>query len=157
MIIAISGTPGTGKTAVAKRVAKETGFEYASLNELAEKMNLYEGFDRERNAKIVSTERISEAVKKRRKDNIVIESHYAQDVYSDLLIILTCELKELKKRLTEKGWPERKINENMEAEIMEVCRQDAYEEGKKFFVVDNTGNIEETVKVIKDIIKKNSR
>ncbi|NOX71821.1 MAG: AAA family ATPase, partial [Candidatus Micrarchaeota archaeon] len=69
MIIAISGTPGTGKTTIAKKLAKELGFEYVSLNELAEELNLYEDFDEKRNTKIVNIERISKEIEKRQKES----------------------------------------------------------------------------------------
>ncbi len=154
MIIAISGTPGTGKTEVAKKLAEKIGFEYISLNSVAEENNFYIGYDEKRKCKIVDVDAISKEIENRRLENLVIESHYAHDVFSDILIILKCELKELKKRMQKKGWPEKKIEENMEAEIMEVCRTEAHETEKNFFVVDSSGDVEKTVSHIRRLIRR---
>ena len=154
MIIAISGTPATGKTEVAKEVANKLGFRYVSLNRLAEEKDLYAGYDDERDCKIVDTEAVSGEIKKRKNENLVIESHYAHDVYSDVLIILMCELKELKKRMEKRKWPGTKIRENMDSEIMEVIKTEALESGKKFYEVDSSGSLSKTVKEILKIVKQ---
>jgi len=153
MIIAISGTPATGKTEVARIVAKKLGYEYISLNQLAEEKGLYAGYDDERSCKIVDTKAISKEIKKRKKENLVVESHYAHDIYSDILIILTCELKELKKRMEKRGWNEKKIIENMDSEIMEVIKTEALESEKKFHEVESSASLDETVKEVLEIVK----
>jgi len=154
MIISISGTPGTGKTEVAKKVAEKLDFEYVSLNEIAEEKDLYVGYDEERKCRIVDTDAISEELRKRKDKNLVIESHYAHDIYSDIRIILTCQLKELRKRMEKKGWPEKKIEENMDSEIMEVIRSDTIESGNEFHEIDNSEDIEDTVREIVEIVKQ---
>ncbi|MBN2102014.1 MAG: adenylate kinase family protein [Candidatus Aenigmarchaeota archaeon] len=154
MIIAISGTPGTGKTEVAKKAANKLGFMYISLNHLAEEKDLYVGYDEDRECKIVDTEAISNEIEKRKKENIFIESHYAHDVYSDILIILTCGLKELKKRMEKRGWDGKKIEENMDSEIMEVIKSEAIESGKKFYEINSSGNVDETVIEVLKIVKQ---
>ena len=45
MIIAISGTPGTGKTEIAKALAAALGYNYVSLNDFCEKAGLITGTD----------------------------------------------------------------------------------------------------------------
>ncbi len=146
MIIAVSGTPGTGKTTVAKMLAEKIGYKYVSLNELAKKEGLYAGYDERRRCEIVDVEKISEKVKKMK--NAVVESHYAHEVFSDALIILSCDIKELRKRLEKRGWRKEKIDENVEAEIFKVCASEASEAGKAFIDADATGSAESVVKEI---------
>jgi adenylate kinase len=140
MIIAITGTPGTGKTEVAKALAKLTGWEYVSLNEVAENRSLYEGYDEKRESKIVDIEKLREAVNvlSASRKNMIIESHYAHDMPCDAVIVLRTDPDVLRKRLTGKGFHAEKVAENVEAEMMQVIRDEAKEAHKNVFEIDTT-------------------
>ena len=150
MRIAITGTPGTGKTEIARLLAKRIGYDYLPLNQLAEKHRLYIGYDKKRGVRIVDTEKLKEKV----KDNVVIDSHFSHDVDPDIIIVLKTHPRELRERMEERGWEEKKIEENMEAEIMEVIHTESLETGKPVFTINTTGktplrcvgNIIETLK-----------
>ncbi len=150
MMIAISGTPGTGKTEVAKRLAEKLGWRYIDLNKVAEEKNLYCGYDEKRDCKIVDTEKIAKSLEGLAGD-LVIESHYAHDMPADFIIFLRAKPGVLRDRLKEKGWKERKVEENVLAEIMEVCKTEALDDGKAFFEFDTTGKKPE--KVVQEIVK----
>ena len=53
MIIAVTGTPCTGKTMVSKKIAGTLGYRYIDVGEFAEKYNLIIEEDTERETKIV--------------------------------------------------------------------------------------------------------
>lgn len=46
MIITITGTPGTGKTYIAKKLSEKTNFKYMNLNEIIKKEKLYDKYDK---------------------------------------------------------------------------------------------------------------
>jgi len=137
MKIAISGTPATGKTSVAIALSKLLGWELIELNQLAEEKELYCGHDEKRDCKIVDVERVSEEVKKIEKD-VVIEAHYAHDISCDVIVILHTNPAELRERMKEKGWSDDKIEENVEAEIMNVCKEEARSSGRPFLDFETT-------------------
>ncbi len=141
MIVAISGTPGTGKTETADRLGRLLGWRVLHLNAIAESKGLYIGFDKKRGCKVVDLGGLEEEVKKEsaRHGNLIIEAHYAHELEADVVIILRCDPGELRRRLERKGWKKEKIDENVEAEIMEVCRQEALELGRAVLDVDTTG------------------
>lgn len=137
-IVAVTGVPGTGKSEVAKLLAKRLGWKMVELNRLAERKNLYCGIDKKRGCKIVDIGKLSLELKKV-SGNLVIESHYAHELGCDLVVVLRTGPKALRKRLEKRGWPEEKIEENLEAEIMGICKQEVWESGKKVIEVDTTG------------------
>jgi adenylate kinase len=155
MIVAITGTPGTGKTEVAKALSKKLGWKYFSLNAIAEAGNLYEGYDKERDCTIVDIKRLRGEVNVLAAENrnIIIEAHYAHDMPADVVIVLRTEPSVLRKRMAGKGFHEEKIAENVEAEMMEVIKDEADEKHKNVYEIDTTRKTaEEAAKEIKRII-----
>ena len=73
-------------------------------------------------------------------------------------MILRCHPKKLKKRLEEKGWNQKKIKENVEAEILDVVLCEAVEihPENNIFEIDTTNKkIESVTSAIIDIVKSN--
>jgi adenylate kinase len=145
-VICVSGTPGTGKTEVSKALAKKLGWKYVSLNELADAKKLYAGFDDERCCNIVDQDRVKvELDRISEMHSVVAESHYAHDMNCDWVVILRTKPDELRTRLKEKGWKKDKIEENILAELMEVCKSEALENFRKIIEIDTTGKGPESV------------
>jgi len=147
MIISISGTPKTGKSTVAKALARKLEWKLISLNELAEQKELYLGYDKSRKARIVDIRRLRQEVAKISKShkNLILEAHYSHDMPCDVVVILRTNPKELRRRMRKKGWPKRKIEENIEAEIMEIVKSEALESAKRVLEIDTTGKKPEWV------------
>ena len=137
MKLAISGTPGTGKTSVANALSKRLGWRIVRLNDLAKEKNLYEGWDPLRHVPIIDVKKIRKEVEKMKGD-MILESHYSHEIPADFVVILRTSPGKLRKRLVKKGWRYEKIEENVEAEIMEICRTEAEELGIEFTEIDTT-------------------
>ena len=133
-MIAVSGTPGTGKTRLAKRIAKELGLDYVSLNDFSREHQLVVGRDRKRKTDEVDVGRL----KRFRFRNAVLDGHFSHELGADVKIVLRLQPHKLKKRLERKGWSGRKVRENCEAEAMGIIAgeaPDAYQivsDGKAF-------------------------
>ncbi len=158
MIIAISGTPGTGKTSISSLLSK-SGFNVFDLNKIAINNNLIDGFDEKRNSKILDLSKIDDFVKNNLlcEDIVFIEGHSSHLLKNvDKVIILRCHPKELEKRLKLKGWKIDKIKENIEAEALDVILSESYELfcEKDIFEIDTTKkNIDQIYGFIKEIYK----
>jgi len=152
MIVAITGTPASGKTAVSERVSSMLGWRLVKLNELAEERNLYCGTDERRDCKIVDIEGIKRELSGIDEENLIIESHYAHEIPSDLVFVLRANPGELRKRGKMKGWKEEKTEENVEAEIMGICLQESIEAGQRVIEIDTTGKGPESVAA--EIVKR---
>jgi len=154
-VIAISGTPGTGKTTLAKRLSKKTKYLYIDVNRIIKKYNISEKYDRRRKCKIVDVKKLNERLidiidqykklsLKNKIKGLIIDSHLSHHLprkYVDLCIITKCELKILKKRLEKKKYSEEKIRENLDCEIFDICLNEAEENKHKLLIIDATKGI----------------
>ncbi|RLG77444.1 MAG: nucleotide kinase [Thermoprotei archaeon] len=133
-IIAISGTPGVGKTAIARELAHRLNAIYLNLSNVVIEKKLYSEYDEERRTYVIDEERLKEHIRdlaERTHQPIVVDSHYGEIIDDDLIIkifILRLDPRELLKRLKERSWPLSKIKENVESELLGVCTANALSE-----------------------------
>lgn len=127
-VAVITGTPGTGKTTIAKQLAMAIDAEYLSLTQYVKKHRLYRGLDRQRRTKIVDlarTRRNLEGVLLGVKGFVVVDGHVSEAIVpahlAKLVIVLRCHPKILETRLRAKKWAANKIRENVLAEILDSC------------------------------------
>ena len=154
MKISISGTPCTGKTEVSKLLSKKLNYKLIQVNELAEKLNAFTGYDKKRECKILDMDKLEKEINKL-KGNVIIEGHISHLFPVDLVIILRCNPEVLKKRL-EKRYPSNlsKVQENLEAEIFGVITSEAVMNNKKVYEIDTSDkSVEESVNEILKILE----
>jgi adenylate kinase len=166
--IIISGTPGCGKTSVAKEVNDSLQAKLLSLNELAISDNFSFEFDEERKTYIVDFEiflpyvlkKIGE-LKKTKLPFLIIESHFSDIIpekFIDYAFILRCDPDVLYKRLKQKNYTQAKIIENIQTEILGNCVNYFIQKQAKFPLFEiNTTNlrIDSVAKIIVDIVLGN--
>lgn len=144
MIIALTGTPGCGKTAVAQQLA-EKGFVHIELNRIITRRKLYSGYDKKRKTWIADINKVEKFIKSYAKKygnkRIIIDSHISHLLPAklvDVVIVLRCSPGVLEKRLEKKHWNKKKIIENKEAEIIGLISWEARKKHKKVFEIDAT-------------------
>ena len=143
MIIIVTGTPCTGKTSLAKAIAKKQGFTYLDANEIIDNNNLKESYDKERDTYVVDEEKLVRLLVEEinKGKDLVIDSHMSHEVPAtmvDKCIVTKCDIKELRKRLESRNYSEDKVKENLDAEIFDVCFNEATENGHKVTTIDTT-------------------
>ena len=156
MLIALTGTPGTGKTSVAKVLEGEYRVIY--LKEYREAWMYWDG---ERDSYVIDLEVLRERVMKEDKDEkIIVEGHYSHEMPVDMVIVLRCHPCELERRLKKRDYREEKIKENVEAEAMSLITSEAiiYHGKDNVFEVDTTWRKERDVaKDVRKIIETRDR
>jgi len=154
MRIAITGVPGTGKTKVSKLLSKKLNYKLVSINEFAEELDAFIGYDKKMESRILDMDRLKKEIKKL-KGNIILEGHTSHLFTADIVIVLRCNPDILKKRL-EKRFPSNplKVQENLEAEILGVITSEAIMNNKKVYEVDTSDkSVEESVDDILKILR----
>ena len=154
----VTGTPGTGKSVLAKKLSLLLDYTYFDVNSYAKKTHIYSSYDRKRRTYVVDASKLARYLIKVRqealktgKKGIIFDSHmshYLPPKYADLCIVTRCSLKTLEQRLWKKGYNKAKIRENLDAEIFDTCLVEAKEIGHKFVVFDTTAAKNSDVKAL---------
>ncbi len=124
MRIVITGTPGTGKSAVARRLSKMTGLPLVDIKSIARKARLVSAKRKE-----VDIPRLARSLSfLRRRKGFVAEGHLACETRlpADFIVVLRCDPRILKGRLSRRGYGPEKLEENLMAEMLDYCAQRAY-------------------------------
>jgi len=131
-VILVTGTPGVGKTTISHKLASKLDALYIGITELVKKEKLITSVDEDRRTLIADTEKVSKQLQEilaKTEGSIIIEGHYAVDVVPkkdvNTVFVLRRDPRELKSALEKRGYEEKKLWENLAAEILDVCLWDA--------------------------------
>ena len=151
MRVAITGTPGTGKTSVST-ILRQRGHDVLDMTQYIKDNGLREEYDAERDTYDVDVERLNDCLAD--YDNVIFEGHLAHFMDVDSVIVLRCHPDVMKGRLEARGYSEEKVRENIQAEVLDVILFEAVESGIPTFSVDTShGIVERTADEIEDVMK----
>jgi adenylate kinase len=179
LAIALTGTPGTGKTAVSKKL-KEEGYKILHLTEFIQERDVPSEYDSDRDCLVVDMTALEKTVYKYQDDLadefrksyfekkmrpadlyttpgnlpiLIIESHLAHYL-CNYSIILRTHPHTLKIRLDERGYSEKKVMENVLAESIDVILCDCFDCCHRIYEINTTEiTLSETVNCIKELIQ----
>ncbi|KAH8196172.1 hypothetical protein TruAng_009647 [Truncatella angustata] len=153
--IVVTGTPGVGKTTHCEVLAERTGLRHLSVNQVVKDKGAHEGWDDEFQSWVVDEDKLLDAMEDdAAKGGCIIDWH-ACDLFPerwvDLVVVLRTDSTVLYDRLKSRGmyelmrmynrkYPEAKLQENLDSEIMEVLLQEARESYDEQIVVELQSN-----------------
>ncbi len=132
MKVAVTGTPGTGKTTATERLGDD--YAVVHLNDAIREAGLHEGTDEDRDSLVADLAAVREWFEGRVADleddaeAVVVESHLAHHLPVDRVVVLRCHPDELRRRLRERGAGEPKVAENAESEALDLVLAEAVAE-----------------------------
>lgn len=129
--ILITGTPGTGKTETSKLIAEKTGLKHLNVSDLVKENKCYEEKDEEFDTYIIDDDKVCDLLEPMIEKGGNIMDFHSVDLFPEdwfeLILVLRADTETLYDRLTERGYNEKKLNENVECEIMQVVLEEARE------------------------------
>ena len=177
LTIALTGTPGTGKTEVSKRLEKE-GYRILHLTEFIRDYNIPSERDIDRDCDVVDMDALEEAVfeyqqqerrnyiKRFSESNLCsddihsapenlpvlfIESHMAHYL-CNLAVVFRTHPNTLKIRLDERGYSDKKVMENVLAESIDIVLCDCFDYCRRIYEINTSASpVRETVECLKEL------
>ena len=123
MRVAVTGTPGTGKSTAVDLL--DSDLEVLQLNETIREAGLTTGHDEERDSAVADMDALADYLDGR--ESVVFESHLAHHFPADRVVVLRCHPEQLTERLRERGEPAATVEENVESEALDVILAEAVE------------------------------
>ena len=162
-IILITGTPGVGKTTVATKLASKLKAQLVNVGDLVRNENLVAESDKERGTLIADIKKVRARIRsmlRKAQGDTVVEGHYAYDVVSreskPYVFVLRRDPDALEASLKSRGYDEKKIQENVAAEVLDVCLIGAMKRlgPERLCEIDTTSmNVESVAKEVTAILK----
>ncbi|MFT4881612.1 MAG: adenylate kinase [Natronomonas sp.] len=121
MRVAVTGTPGTGKTTATERL--DSNREVVHLNEVIREAGLTTGRDNQRDTLVTDIDAVADRLAGR--EDVLFESHLAHRFDADRVVVLRCHPEELAARLRERGEPRQTVAENAESEALDIVLAEA--------------------------------
>ena len=136
------------------KILAYNGLKVIELGDLAKEKKLLEKLDRKRGTYEVDVKRLDKALADIADDKVtVLVGHLAHLVTSDMVIVLRCRPSVLAVRLRARGYPERKVAENAEAEALDGILVESVETGRTVYEIDTTNiTSEETAQAVMSIL-----
>ncbi|RLE86603.1 MAG: hypothetical protein DRJ49_07615 [Thermoprotei archaeon] len=163
----VTGSPGTGKTTIAKKLSKLLSSEYLNPAEIALRERFVKEYDERLRTFVVDIELLRNYLYEllgNMSKSYVIDTHLVEAIPQstiDLVIVLRLNPKELFNRLRLRNYPLQKIKENVQSEFLDYILVKSIElfGEERVHEIDTTGRsiqsiVEEILEVKKDPSRK---
>ncbi|MDG6220868.1 MAG: AAA family ATPase, partial [Candidatus Thermoplasmatota archaeon] len=154
MDVAITGTPGTGKTTLCAELAS-FGHAILSVAELALELDCGIAMGDEMEVDVSSLAAKMHGYTAGMGELVFIDGHLSHHLPVDFIIVLRARPSIVRQRLLERNYPSQKVQENVEAELVGVCLSEAVDTGLIVAEVDATSmSVDALVKEVLALVEK---
>lgn len=129
----VTGTPGTGKTSLCALLSAELGMRHLDVGAFARERQLLGTYDTVYNSNYLDEDGVLDALEPIMVNPVgtvgSILDHHSVDWFPErwvqLVVVLRASTEVLHDRLTARGYAKKKLDDNMQAEIMQVVLDEA--------------------------------
>ncbi|ABM80342.1 adenylate kinase family protein [Hyperthermus butylicus] len=128
-LLVIAGTPGAGKSVLGSRLARLLKLRFTTISWLVLYNGLWVEYDAQRRSFVIDYEGLLKLLTGLR--GYIVETHWLEPFeelgreHVEFIVVVRCNPLILLERLKRRGWPARKIIENVEAELVGVIASEA--------------------------------
>ncbi|KAI7865942.1 P-loop containing nucleoside triphosphate hydrolase protein [Spinellus fusiger] len=145
--ILVTGTPGTGKTTTSEMIAQVTGLEHINVGAIVKAKKLHQGYLEEFDTHVLDEDKLIDTLEDSLKEGGKVVDFHTCEIFPerwfDLVLVLRADTATLYDRMEKRGYKQRKIQENMECEIMQVVLETAHESYEPEIIVELQSNTTE--------------
>ncbi|KAL1932079.1 hypothetical protein VTP01DRAFT_9135 [Rhizomucor pusillus] len=156
--ILVTGTPGTGKTTTSEMIASVTGLDHINVGDLVRTKQLHEGYLQEFDTHILDEDKLLDEMEDMVKDGGKVVDFHTCEIFPerwfDLVLVLRANTEPLYDRMVKRGYNQRKIQENIECEIMQVVLETARESYAQEIVIELPSNTVEDMESNVDRVRQ---
>lgn len=132
--------------------------KYFSINDVAKERNCFAGYDDLRQSHIVDEDKLLDAIEEDLEQGGLIIDWHVCDIFPerliDLVVVLRSSTDVLYDRLKARNYPESKMQENIDAEIMQVILDEAKSSYEEEIVIElNSDSIEQLEENVERIVQ----
>lgn len=147
LAIIVAGTPGVGKSTLSSMLSEELGCSIVEPSEVAVKEGLGRPDPERPGTLIIDEERLVNSILNKLSPCTIVPTHYPSlfldfEGFNELVpfvILLRLNPLVLFERLLSRGWPRRKVLENVMAEALGSVAEELIDYGDMTIEVDTTG------------------
>ncbi|CAM6091372.1 unnamed protein product [Calypogeia fissa] len=162
--VLVTGTPGTGKTSTCSLLASATRLKHVNVGDLVKEKELHDGWDDELKCFIVNEDLVCDELEDQMSAGGNIVDYHGCDFFPerwfDVVVVLQTDTAVLFERLSNRGYMDAKLQNNIECEIFQVLLEEARESYKEEIVMNLPSNTIEdmsnNVGLLKDWLKRNA-
>ncbi len=142
--ILVTGTPGCGKTTFCQLLSAACSLKQLVVGDLVKEKGLHEGWDAEWEAYTLDEDKLLDEMEDMLADGGTVVEYHSCDFFPerwfDLVVVLRTENSILYDRLQKRGYSQKKIEENLQAEIFGVVAEEAQKSYDANIVVELQSN-----------------
>ncbi|KAI8438893.1 hypothetical protein MSG28_011226 [Choristoneura fumiferana] len=145
--ILITGTPGVGKSTIARLVADRTKFTWREVSKLAEEYSCLDEYDAEYQCPVLNEDKLLDIMEGLlAKGGNVVDYHgceFFPERWFDAVFVVRTNNTVLYDRLAARGYTGKKLSDNIQCEIFETLLEEAQASYKPEIVMELQNEVED--------------